>query len=162
MPGPSFSNEKHHGDGLANTSHWLFAPIEFGHRLVDALRSISADGSALYVEGQLLSAALREELSSIADWNGTAIPAGVGWPEDWYFTYRLRRPLEALDMLANHAQTVPPSLVDRLWLFRDRVPLWEWQRDRRELLLTADLSPERVKRAALALERTPVRRTPAA
>lgn len=162
MPGPSFSNEKHYGNGLANVSHWLLAPLDFDARLIATLRSVSAEASALYIESQELSAGLRNALAIFTEWSGTAVPAGTGWPEDWYFSYRLRRPVEALDIVAAQLDGTPASRVDRVWLFSDDVPLWEWRRDSRELLLAGNLSAGRLSRIALALERTPLRRDPAA
>ena len=155
MPGPSFSNAKHYGIGLADLKHWLLAPVDFDRRLITTLRSISAEASALYLEGQQLSAALRNDLAALTEWSGTAIPAGTGWPDNWYFNYRLRCPAESLDIVARHLEGAPVSCVDRVWLFSDSDPTREWQRDRRELLLAANLSAGRLTRVALALERTP-------
>ena len=162
MPGPSFANKKHHGVGLDARVHWVLTPVNFDARLIATLRPLSADASALYIEGQQLSVVLRDELASLTEWSGTAIPPGTGWPDDWYFSYRLRSPAEALDIVAKHLEVQKPSVVDRAWLFDDEAPRWEWQRDRSELRLGGDLAAGRLSRIALALERTPVRRDPAA
>lgn len=162
MPGPSPANEKHFGVGVVNSAHWLLAPVSLDRRSIDALRPISVEGSALYLEGQQLAQSLRNELTSLVEWTGTVVPPGVGWPEDWYFSYRLRRPAEALEILAKHIEAKPPSLADRAWVFADNAPLWEWHRSRSELLLSGDLTSRRVTRVALALDQTPIHREPAA
>ena len=162
MAEPSPADQRQFGAGVTTSDHWFLAPVNLDRHCIDALRSISAEGSTLYVHGQQLSATMRNELTSLTEWTGTSIPAGTGWPEDWYYSYRLRRPIDALEIVARHTEAEPPSIIERAWVLDENTPLWSWQRSGSELLVSGRIGSRRVTRLALALDRTPIHRDPAA
>ena len=148
MTSPTPTNEKHRGATLAKRPHWR---LPLGALTFDALAilaGVGAEASALYVRGapaQTLPSDLRTALEPLRDWNSTTIPAGTGWPTDWYAMLRLREPGRALTLLQEHG--VPATFgVVGVWLFRADELLAEWQAEGGVLRLAPALGELRIRR----------------
>jgi hypothetical protein len=157
----NFNRAEAHSDAsLAVVPHYEIVGAPGTGTFVRAIARTFPDATRLYLVGAQFTPAIRRTVSSFAESMSTVIPAGRGWPDNWYETTRLRMNadvFEALGALADEFGV--PALGKTGALFRHDELVAEWLATPGETIvdlleITAGISAGQRRRLEVTLSAT--------
>lgn len=119
---------KHLGKSVVTAAHLHFEGLSLRGELFRALLALYPEATDLYLEGTQLRAEVRSRLERGGIRPATAIPAGTGWPDNWYEMMSVRVHARAMELVIALADEYGVAALGRTGsLFWDEVPVAEWR-----------------------------------